>query len=259
MKRTFNFAKRNFIEMFRDPLSFIFGLGFPFIMLALFAIINNYTNGNTPMFEARALVPGVMVFSYSFIMLLMSLLVSKDRKTLLLKRLYTSPMRINEFIFGYAIPGLCLGFLQSIICILGGLIIYLPISGDYFTFTQSILLFVSQLPMLVTSVFLGILFGSVLNEKSAPAVSSVFISASGIIGGSWMPLDTMGGFETFCRFLPFYPSVYLGRILVEASHTNGEKYIFDNIASLGLIPIVVALILSVVLSILAFSYQSKKD
>lgn len=36
MKRCFAFVKRNSLEMLRDPLIYIFCLGFPVIMLLLF-------------------------------------------------------------------------------------------------------------------------------------------------------------------------------------------------------------------------------
>ncbi len=74
-----------------------------------------------------------------------------------------------------------------------------------------------------------------------------------------MPLDAMGGLETFCRFLPFYPSVYIGRVITGAVHTFVEQpdgvpqaYSFDSVASLGFIPIFVFLALSVCLALVFF-------
>ena len=86
MNRVINFSKRNLKELIRDPLIYIFCLGFPIVMLLLFYLINSYSQGNTPTFEIRALLPGIMTFSYSFVMLAMGLLVSKDRQTFFLKR-----------------------------------------------------------------------------------------------------------------------------------------------------------------------------
>ena len=97
------------------------------------------------------------------------------------------------------------------------------------------MLILSQIPILIFSVFIGILLGIIFNDKSAPGVCSVFISLAGILGGCWMPLESMGAFETFCRFLPFYPSVYIGRIITNSKNALGITYSFNNVAILGLI------------------------
>lgn len=259
MKLTFNFIGRNFKEMIRDPLIYIFTLGCPLLMLSLFMLINHFTDGNTPVFSPLSLVPGVMLFSFTFVMLLVSLLVSKDKKTAFLSRLYISPMKIHDYLLGYLVPSFIIGVLQAIICVLFGYIISLIAKDTYFTFVESILLILSQLPMLIAIIFFGIFIGSSLNDKSAPGVTSVIITISGVLGGAWMPLDVMGGFETFCRVLPFYPSVYLGRIITKAIHSTGEVYVFDNIAKLGFIPILIFFILSIILGTLTFRYQMKKD
>lgn len=259
MRRTYAFIKRNVLEMLRDPLVYIFCLGFPVVMLALFQIINKYTAGNTPMFGAKALIPGIMMFSFTFVMLMVSLLVSKDLSTAFLTRLFTSPMKTWEYVLGYALPCLAVGVGQEIVCVFVGWIVSLIVGGGYFTFGAAILLMLEMLPMLLICIAFGVLFGSVLNDKSAPAISSVFISAAGILGGAWMPLDIMGGFETFCRFLPFYPSVYIGRVITGGVHTvpdpvtgQAVTYAFDSVAKLGVIPIAVFLVAGCVFAVLAF-------
>ena len=73
MNRAINFFKRNVKEGMRDPIIYIFCLGFPIVMFLLFFIINKFSNGNTPTFEIPSLLPGIMVFSYSFIMLTLDL------------------------------------------------------------------------------------------------------------------------------------------------------------------------------------------
>lgn len=257
MRRALAFTKRNSLEMLRDPLIYVFCLGFPVVMLALFQIINAFTEGNTPVFEAPALVPGIMMFSFTFVMLMESLLVSKDRTTAFIVRLYTSPMRTADFVLGYTVPCLAVGVGQEIVCLFVGWIISLIAGGAYFSFGAAMLLMLEMLPMLLFCIFTGIFFGSVLNDKAAPGISSVFISAAGVLGGCWMPLDVMGGFETFCRVLPFYPSVYVGRVITGATHSYGDVYAFDSIASLGLIPIFVFLAAGVVLALVAFRHNMK--
>lgn len=259
MNRVLNFSKRNLKELLRDPLIYVFCLGFPIVMLILFYFINSYSQGNTPTFEIRSLLPGIITFSYSFIMLAMGLLVSKDRQTFFLKRLYSSPMKSHDFILGYAVVGFIVGLCQTLVCVLAGFVFSLINGEAFICFSQVVLLALSQIPMLVTNVFLGLLFGTILSDKSAPGLCSVFISASGILGGCWMPLETMGGFESFCRFLPFYPSVYIGRVITNATNALNQTYVFDKIAWLGLIPIGVFMILSVVASFIVFKNNMTSD
>ncbi len=264
MKRTFIFFKRNLTECLRDPIVYIFCAAFPVLMLILFAVINACVPTPQATFEYTSLLPGILSFGFTFVMLLLGLLVSKDRSTAFLKRLYASPLKNEEFIFGYAILGIAVGIIQGVISLFAGYILSLITGGEYFSFARACQLLLSELPMLFICVFSGILFGVIMNDKTAPAITSVFISASGILGGAWMPLDTMGGFETICRFLPFYPSVYIGRIITGASHSVTdyanpvrELYVFDNIALLGIIPIVIFLVLSIFSA--CFSFSKKRQ
>ena len=258
MNRTLNFSKRNFKEVLRDPLIYIFCLGFPIIMLALFQIINKYTGGNTPIFETRSLLPAIIMFSYTFTMLTMALIVSKDKQTFFLKRLYSSPMKSYDFILGYSLVGLIIGIFQTVICIFAGFIISLCTNVGFISFSEVLLLILSQLPILITNIFLGILFGTLFNDKSAPGICSVFISLSGMLGGCWMPLETMGNFEAFCKWLPFYPSVCLGRVTTNATNALNIPYTFD-LVKLGLIPIIIFMVTITACSFIAFKKSMVSD
>ena len=259
MSRTINFLKRNFKEVFRDPIIYIFCLGFPILMFLLFYVINNFSNSQTPTFETRSLLPGIITFSYSFVMLTMSLIVSKDKQTFFLKRLYSSPMKAHEYILGYAFVGLSVGFLQTIVCIFVSCLISVVDGVAFLTFGEILLLILSQIPIMITNIFLGLLFGSLFNDKSAPGITSVFISLSGILGGCWMPLETMGGFETICRCLPFYPSVYIGRVVTNATNAFGDVYVFNGVAWFGLLPIVIFMFVSILLSTVFFKKIMTSD
>ncbi|MBQ9782812.1 MAG: ABC transporter permease [Clostridia bacterium] len=259
MNRIINFTKRNLKEVLRDPIVYIFCLAFPFVMLVLFQVIGNFTQGNTPMFNLPALIPGIIMFSYTFVMLNMALIVSKDRQTFFLKRLYSSPMKSYEFVLGYAIVGFLIGLAQTIICIISGFILAIISKVEYISIISILLLILSQLPILITFIFLGILFGTIFNDKSAPGLCSVLISLAGMLGGCWMPLDVMGGFETFCSYLPFYPSVYIGRIITNATKTLGDFYTFDRIAVLGVIIIGIFTLISIILSFITFKNKMISD
>lgn len=259
MSKILNFSKRNLKEILRDPIIYIFCLIFPLIMLILFQIINKYTGGNTPMFELSSLLPAIIMFSYTFVMLTMALIVSKDTQTFFLKRLYTSPMKSYHYLLGYFSVGFLIGIFQAIICVIAGLIISLITGVSFLSFLEIVLLIISQLPILIMYIFLGILLGILFNDKTAPGICSIFISLAGVLGGCWMPLEAMGKFETFCRFLPFYPSVYIGRIITKATNSLGSIYTFDNTARLGLVTVFLFAIGSIGISIIAFKRNMVSD
>ena len=63
MNKISNFFNRNIKEVLRDPLIYVFCLGFPVVMMIIFQIINGYSHGNTAMFEMSSLLPAIIMFS----------------------------------------------------------------------------------------------------------------------------------------------------------------------------------------------------
>ena len=112
--RTWTFAKRNAKEILRDPLNVAFGLGFPLVLILLLSAIQ--ANVPVPLFEIEHLTPGVTVFGLAFITLFSATVISKDRTTSFLRRLYTTPMRPLDFILGYTLPMIPISVVQCIIC-----------------------------------------------------------------------------------------------------------------------------------------------
>ena len=110
------FAKRCGKEILRDPLTLIFGLGFPIILLLLLSLIQ--ANIPTDLFNIESLAPGITIFGYSFISLFAATLISKDRENSFLHRLYTTPIKSTDFILGYTLPLIPISIIQSIICYL---------------------------------------------------------------------------------------------------------------------------------------------
>ena len=263
--RTIVFMKRNLKEMTRDPLIYIFCLGFPIIMVIMFQIILKYAGDNVSIFEVKSLIPGIMMFSYSMLMLIAALLISKDKTSSFLKRLYTSPMKSHNYIIGYFIPFLIVGIFQSIICIILGYIFGAISNTGFIPFLNSLLLILEMIPIMSINIFVGMILATLLNEKSAPAVTSIFISLSGIIGGAWMPLDTMGDFEKVAEVLPFYPSVYLGRIITNATHTIPDSLgnpVYYSFSDRGLMFVLILLgyfVLFGALTLIFFNKRLKND
>lgn len=56
------FAKRNLKELFRDPLTLFFGLGFPLVLLVLMNVIQR--NIPVQVFELDTLAPGYIISAY---------------------------------------------------------------------------------------------------------------------------------------------------------------------------------------------------
>lgn len=218
------FSLRTLREILRDPLSILFCVGVPLVLLVGMYCLFSPT---AVWFTLEVLTPGIAVFSGTFTMLYMALLVSRDRSTALLTRLFSSPLTDGDFVLGYALPGLLIGAGQLVICWMTAVVVGL-ISRETAWLGWCILpALLSALPIMVVFVFLGILFGSLFSEKAAPGLSSVVISATGFLSGAWTPIETLSaGYRTVCAWLPFFPAVRAGRTAL-AGHTLSGDFARD--------------------------------
>ena len=110
----FTFAKRCAKEIIRDPLNLFFGLGFPLVLILLLSAIQ--ASIPVSLFEIDSLTPGITVFGLSFMSLFSATIISKDRGSALLQRLYTTPLSSVNFILGYTLPIIPIAIAQSVIC-----------------------------------------------------------------------------------------------------------------------------------------------
>ena len=85
------FSKRNFKEIIRDPLNLCFLFGFPIVLLILLSAIQ--ANIPVSMFEIAHLSPGIAVFGLAFMTLFSATVISKDRQSSFIHRLYTPSTR----------------------------------------------------------------------------------------------------------------------------------------------------------------------
>ncbi len=208
------FANRCLLELVRDPLSYIFALGFPLVMLIVMSVLNDSIPPEAGMtvFRIDSLAPAVYVFGLSFIMLFTTLLTSKDRAEAFLIRLYVSPMSRADFLVGYTVPVFALAVLQGIITMASALVIA-GITGISLNLGGALLVLVVSVPAVILFIGFGLLFGSLFSDKAAPPLSSVVISVSSFFGGMWMDLDRMSGaIVTICDVLPFWHAVRAGRM-----------------------------------------------
>ena len=106
MNRILSFTKRNLIELSRDMLGYIFCIAFPILMLIVMSVVNESIPKEAGMsiFRIDNLAGGVIIFGQTFVMLFTAILVTTDRSSSFLTRLFSSPMKSSDFIGGYTIP-----------------------------------------------------------------------------------------------------------------------------------------------------------
>lgn len=250
--RTLTFSSRNIKEIMRDPISYIFSLGLPIILIAMYRIIDISVSRQTSdptatsFFKPDNLVPGIAVFSLAFVMLNIAILVSKDKSTAFLSRLFTSPMTVKDYILGYLIPMIPFGIALCIICYITGICF-----GMTFNAANILMSLLFLIPSILFYVGLGILFGSLFNDKSAPPMSSFIVTFSTLIGGVWFDLRLMGDkFYNICHWLPFANMVDLAK-----STLNGD---FTGLLKPFLITAAYTIVIYI-LAVLIFKKQMRKS
>ena len=210
--RVMALTKRTAKELILDPLSIAFGLGFPVALLLLLSAINaGIPKGQGPdTFIIDNLTPGISIFGMSFLTLMSALLISKDRGSSLLQRLFTTPLTAVDYIVGYTLPLLPIALCQCIVCYLFALILGL-------SFTVNILFAIlsSLLPALFFTA-MGLAFGSILNEKQVGGLCGALITnLTAWFSGAWFDLNMVGGvFKTVGHILPFYHAVEMQKAIL---------------------------------------------
>ena len=245
------FAGRVGREIRRDPLSYIFCLGFPLVMLVIMSIVDASipAQANMTVFHLENLAPGIAYFGLTFVMLFTGIQVSKDRTTALLLRLYASPMRAADYAVGYTLPVLALGIVQMGVCFAAAALVGAA-RGTALPLGDVLLSMLLLVPSLFLFAGIGILFGSAVSEKAAPGLCSIVISAVGMLGGIWMDIRGIGGvLKKIAEALPFYHGVTLSRAPFNGGGEWGGDLLWTVLSGL----IVYAL------AILVFTARMKKD
>ena len=143
-------------------------------------------------------------------------LISKDRTSSLLQRLYTTPLTPVDFILGYTLPILPLAVAQSVICYLVAVILGLDISVN--------ILYASllSLPVSLLYIALGLLCGSILTDKQVGGICGALLTnLSAWLSGIWFDLDLVGGtFKKIAYALPFVHAVQMQRAVIAGDFAN---------------------------------------
>lgn len=229
-------------EILRDPINLFFGLGFPLILILLLSTIQK--NIPVSLFEIENLTPGITVFGLSFMSLFAAVIVSKDRESALLSRLYTTPLNSFDFIIGYILPLIPISILQSIICY----IVAIP-----FGLKPSVGVIMALVGNILVSLFFisfGVLCGSSLSSKQVGGICGALLTnLSAWLSGVWFDISLVGGvFKAVANALPFIHAVEMERALFSRNYEE----IGIHILVVGIYTLAVTL-----LAILMFLRQMK--
>lgn len=242
--RILTFTKRCLKEILRDPINIGFGLGFPVVLLFLLSALQ--ANIPVSLFEINTLTPGITIFGLAFMTLFSATLISKDRESSLLQRLYTTPITGIEFILGYMISILPLALGQTIICYL----VAIPLGLDIII--NVIYAMIGVVPMAIFNIALGLLCGSLLGVKQVGGICGALLTnLSAWLSGIWFDLELVGGvFKKIAYMLPFVHAVELEKALFNGS--------FENVVS-HIVPVFIYSVLTVVIAVICFLRQIKKQ
>jgi len=202
------FSQRNGKEMLRDPLNLAFGIGFPIVLLLLLTAIQ--ANIPVDLFQLDYLTPGIVVFGLSFVSLFSATLISKDRTTSFLMRLFASPLGASDFILGYTLPLVPMALCQTVFC-------YACAAALGMRMTLNVLLAVAvSLPASLMFIGIGLLCGSVFTDKQVGGICGALLTnLSAWLSGTWFDLDLVGGvFKKISYLLPFAHADDAGRAAV---------------------------------------------
>lgn len=204
--RSLRLADRNMKEIYRDPVSMLLGLFMPLILLFLFSSMFRLVEVDT--FSPVNLVPGVIIFSFSLIIMFSATLLAKDRRSAFLIRLFTTPLTAWDYILAYLLPFIPFALMQTAVCLIIGAVL----GAVYQQIMLALLVF---LMMAVLCVSIGMIMGSLLTENQVSAFGSLSVIVISLFSGAWMDLGMVGGlFEKIGYALPFAHAVDLARALL---------------------------------------------
>ena len=240
--RTLNFAKRNFKEIARDPMSLIFAVILPLFLLFIFQQFDIPNES----YNLENFTPGIVIFGFSFITLFTAMLISKDRTTSLLIRLGISPMKPIDYILGYMLSIIPIILIQNILFFI--LAICLGLS---FSINIIWAIFVSII-IAVLFIAIGIIIGSISSEKASSGISSIIVQLVCFTSGMYFPKESLGNvFGKICEFLPFESCLTILKGIMNNS--------LENVEARNIIVFVVYTIAILAISVVIFKKKMVSD
>lgn len=193
------FAKRNMKEILRDPLSLIFGIGFPVVlMLIMTSLQKNMTGMPVEVFGIQAFAPGMILFGFGFLSMFLGLLMASDKENLFLERLFSSPLKHKDYLLGYGLPVLPIAYVQCGVGFVVAILLGLEVSWHL------AMVFILILPIGILFISIGLLFGTLFTNKQVSGVGTILINGVAWFSGAWFSLDMVEGvFKRIADILPF--------------------------------------------------------
>ena len=213
MYNFFPFAKRTYKEILRDPLSLIFGMAFPLVLMVVLQIIckNISSTGSVVLecYEIDKLMIGISVYCFAFTSFYAGIRVSKDKNEGYIQRFYSSNLTLEDYLLGYIAPLLLITFLQSVMCVTTAFILDAIFELDklHFGFNYVIIILM-MLPCELVFIFIGLMLGCSFKANESYAIFIGIIIVTIMTGNIFFPAESFGnGYVIFCKILPFYPTV----------------------------------------------------
>ncbi|WP_342472319.1 ABC transporter permease [Metasolibacillus sp. FSL H7-0170] len=233
--RALAFAGRTAKEILRDPLTLIFGIGLPIVILLLLTAIGK--NIPNDLFQIEQLTPGIAVFSLSFMSLFSAQLIANDRASSMLSRLFTTPMTAVDYIIGYTLPLIPMALVQGSICY--GVAILLGMNASI----EIIMAWLMLLPTSIIFIGIGLLCGSIFNEKAVAGIcGGLLTNIVAWLSGTWFSLELVGNtFKTVAYKLPFVHAVDMGKAIISGMR-SGITTNLSWVLGYGILLLIVAIL-----------------
>ena len=131
-------------------------------------------------------------------------------------RLFTSPLTAHEFIIGYTLPLLPMAILQSAVCVVVAFFLGLDVSVNI------LLMLAVNIPIAVVFISLGLLLGTLLNEKAVGGICGALLTnLSAWFSNIWFDTAMVGGwFKSFANALPFAHAVNAARDTISGNYSD---------------------------------------
>ena len=161
-------------------------------------------------------------------------------------------MKSRNFTIGYILPMILIGIVQAVVTGISAIVIA-GVTDYEISIKGLVLAVIFSIPSSFMFVSIGLFFGTILNEKSAPGLCSVIISLGTFMGGVFFDAEGVGGsIFKVCKCLPF---IYCTRV---ARCSIKMDFGWDLFGKSLVIVSVVAVLMGVIAT-LFFSTKMKAD
>ena len=178
------FTGRNFKEIVRDPMSILMCLGFPVLLIIALALMKESIGGMADVFEVQNFAPSMTILGMAFLSTFVGTLMSTDRNSSFLTRLFASPMKGIDYILGYSIPIIPLAILQAVCCFGVALFFGLELNINI------LIAILTLIPVAILFISFGLFIGSVLSTNNAVnGFGTILVNATVFLSGAVLSLD----------------------------------------------------------------------